>query len=104
MEKLKTFCTGVHDTKLKMPLRPIATLMVMMANQTMAFTQPLEMRSSVRANEVLLQAAAERENSPDMNNARRISGPFGGIAFPSGFPQPNDIAAEVAELANTIKT
>jgi hypothetical protein len=87
-----------------MPLRLIATLMVMMANQTTAFTQPLEMRRSVRANEVLLQAAAERENSPDMNNTSRIDGPFGGIVLPIGFPQPSDTAMEVLALANIIRT
>lgn len=71
---LKFFSTGVHCTQLKMRLRPRITLIVSMANQTTHFTQSLEIRSRVRANEVLLMAAARMENTPDMSKANNTRG------------------------------
>lgn len=74
MKMLKFFSTGVHCTQLKRRLRPRITLIVIMANQTTHLTQLLEIRSRVRANEVLLMAAASIENTPDISKANNIRG------------------------------
>ena len=71
---MKFFSTGVHCVQLKMRLRPMATFIVTIANQTTHLTQPLDIRSRVNANEVLLIVAASIEKRPDISNANNIWG------------------------------
>lgn len=104
MKRLKFFSTGVHCTQLKMMLSPMTTLIVNMANQTTHFTQPLEIRSRVRANEVLLMAAARMENSPDMYNSINISENLSGAMLGGCFAHPSDIAMDVVVLESTTLT
>jgi hypothetical protein len=99
--KLKFLATGVHCTQLKRALRPMATLMVSIANQTATFTQPLEMRSRVSAKDVLLKAAAVREKRPEMYNAIKMGSKSLGRTSEDAFPHPSEIAADVDELART---
>ena len=57
---------GVHWIQIMSPLMPMKRFMETMMNQMNFLTQPSEMRRSVMAKEVLLQAAANVEMDPPM--------------------------------------
>lgn len=58
------FSTGVHLTHSNMALAPMMTVNDMMMNQIAHLIQPVDMRRTVMAKEVLLQRAARMEKVP----------------------------------------
>jgi hypothetical protein len=61
-----SFATGQHWTHWIVALAPNTMLVAIMINQINTFSQPLEIRSSVIAKEVLLQSVARMEQNPAM--------------------------------------
>jgi hypothetical protein len=59
-----SFSTGQHWSHCSVALTPKTMLTEMITNHTATFTQPWETRNSVRANDVLLHAAAKIDANP----------------------------------------
>src|SRR5512142_2575305 len=57
-ETFQVFSMGLHLARLKTALRPTKRLVVTSRNHTSKFIQPVVSRSSVTANEILLQLVA----------------------------------------------
>jgi hypothetical protein len=66
IELSHNFRTGLHCAYVKIQLRPRKILTLAMTTQMSRRIQPVDKRSNVTANEVLLQAAAIMEQTPVM--------------------------------------
>jgi hypothetical protein len=75
-------------------LRPRVTLTEMIINHTNFFIQPLEMRSTVTANEVLLHIAARIANDPAKLEYHRNASKLSKLKSQIGRPSPSGIITD----------
>lgn len=96
-----TFSMGMHCAQVIAMATPRQALTVMMMNQTNALIQPVEMRNTVTAKEVLLHNAARMEKEPARLEKRRKSPRLAKLNWVSGRPRPRVMEAEMKAQSAT---